>query len=216
LPGTSAAVACLAYASDGATLASGHDDGTVHVWDLAAGKSLSTFRVTAPDGRPARPSSLAFGRKDKALAVVGSSLDNKGTGSVWDWALAKRLGTVPAVASIMADVAWTPDGKALLVASKNDGVRWFDLSTDKDLGPLSCRDGNAFWCVAVSPDGRRAAATSQIGTVAVWDLANKQQIASLQGHAAGAFGLSFDKDSRTLAVGYSNNGWIKLGHRFRQ
>lgn len=50
--------------------------------------------------------------------------------------------------------------------------------------------------VAASPDGRRIAAGSMSGAVAVWDAATGQLLHSLPGHFKPVRGLAFTPDSR--------------------
>ena len=63
--------------------------------------------------------------------------------------------------------------------------------------------------VAFSPDGTLLASASLDNTIKLWDVATKENIASLEGHTDGVFSVAFSPDGTMLASG-SLDGTLKL------
>ena len=103
-------------------------------------------------------------------------------------------------------VAFSPDGQRLAVAS-HIGVWLYDVATSRELAllPTSLRVNS----LAFSPDGTTLASGSYEGTVLLWDVATREQRATLEGHTYGVNSVSFSPDGTTLASGW-DDGTITL------
>ncbi len=110
LKGHADSVLSVSYSPDGRTLASGSDDGTVKLWDVASGAekvtlkghALSVWSVSfSPDGR-----TLASGSLDKTVKL-------------WDVASGAEKVTLKGHADSVLSVSFSPDGRTL--ASGGDG-----------------------------------------------------------------------------------------------
>jgi WD40 repeat protein len=66
-------------------------------------------------------------------------------------------------------VAFTPDGRSLLVRRPRNRVQLWDVATGSQLGEWSWRL-DSVTCLAVAPDGLTAVAGARHGRVVVWDL----------------------------------------------
>jgi WD40 repeat protein len=167
-------ITCLSLASDGRTLATGADDGSIKIWDVAAARetrSLSAHRGSVY--------SVCFDPAGKRLISAGNR-----EARVWDAGTGKSLREWPASYTLVASAIFTPDGKEALTAAWDGSARLLDTRTGTQLarfGGLGGLDGVLLhpdtYCLALWSTGRR---------IALYDLdlrppnaAARQRIASL-------------------------------------
>ena len=204
----------LAFSPDGHTLASGNDDGSIRLWDVAdpahpspLGPSLTTGTVPVQ--------SVAFSPGGHTLA--SGSLD--GTVRLWDVAdpahpspLGPSLttGTVP-----VQSVAFSPGGHTLASGDHDGTIRLWDVADPAHprlIGPI-LTGGGVVKSVAFSPGGHTLASGSLDGTVRLWDIADPAQPSPLGQRLSGGTGavvaVAFSPGGHTLASG-SLDGTIRL------
>ena len=87
---------------------------------------------------------------------------------LWDWKKGKRLREFEGHTAWIADVAFTPDGRHLVTASKDKTVRIWDVETGLSVAKLT-DPTNWLTSVAVTPDGRRVLAGCVNRKIYVWD-----------------------------------------------
>ena len=150
-------VTAVAYAPDGATVASGGYDGTIKLWRVADGMLLRTLTGhQAPPsfyGKPAAIRSLAFSPDGATLASAG----NESTVKVWRVADASVIQTLSAAFAGTpgclngCGVAFSPNGQMLGVATTGvtfaGGLRIWRVA---DWAPLF--DSTQYGPFAFSPD----------------------------------------------------------------
>ena len=199
----------VAIAPDGSWLASGHEDGSVRIWDRATGQERAvltgqaeavTAVAIAPDG-----SWLASGD----FAVV----------RIWDRAtgqeravLTRRRGRgiLAAQGGWVTAVAIAPDG-SWLASGDFGAVRIWDPATGEQRAVLTDVTGppGMAKAVAIAPDGSWLAALSDEGSVRIWDRATGQLRAVLIGRTEERRGVLSPHAGWVKAVAIAPDGsWL--------
>ena len=213
----SSAVSALAFSPDGKYLVAGFGSkrqyrggnfpAPLKVWEVATRRPIgrlnghANFCVSldfSPDGRL-----LASGSRD-------------GTAILWSTAAWKKVQRLenPDRDTIMGqsgrrgaveDVAFSPDGKTLALASFEGTVQLWDVATGKLLKTLKGHSSGV-GAVAFSPDGRTLASGSHDQTVRVWNVETRRELLQLDPGSID-FGqvrtLAFSPDGRQLLAGGS-------------
>jgi len=97
----------------------------------------------------------------------------------------------------VASVAFSPDGKRLASASKDQTVKVWNAATGQETLTLKGHSTSVL-SVAFSPDGKRLASASNDGTVKVWDAMSGQETLTLK-HANWVWSVTFSPDGKRLA-----------------
>ena len=117
-------------------------------------------------------------------------------------------------------LAFSPDG-ALVLAARNAlsarGVfvlSFWDAVSGREMGvmpedPEHIEHTGAISCLAFSPDGRTLATGSLDHSIRLWNLANRQRVAALQGNLTEVWSLAFTPDGQSLVSG-AKDGGVKL------
>jgi WD40 repeat protein len=174
----------------------------LQVWDLATGHKVRTLTFKGHSG----PFRVAFNKDGKRLATA---LEGKKV-MVWDLATGQEIFTLGSIKGSVADMAFSPDGARLAVASgvaseqgpsprKGWGeVRVWDIASAKELLTLKGHT-NLVKSVAFSPDGKRLATGSDDKTVRVWEAVSGQGVLTLREHTDGVLDVVFSPDGKRLA-----------------
>ena len=174
-----------AWSSNGSYVASGGQDGYVHIYN-SEGIHSGTIEMTE------WINALAWSPEESVLAI--------GSG--------KRLTIVNTDGEVLFDyddqpstvtaIAWSIDGSRVGISAYG-GVGWHDVS-----GPRSGRRKRFDWkgsllALKVSPDGKWACAGAQDSEVHLWKLWNGKDL-SMRGYPSKIEKIAFSDDSRWLAV----------------
>jgi WD40 repeat protein len=206
----SAAVEGVAYHPDGTRFATCSDDGTIKLWDSAAGHELLTLSSHAgpvfqidysPDGK----------------RLASASLD--GTAKVWDVQTGETLFTLSGHTDAVGDVAFSPDGKYLATTSDDKTAKVWDAGQVRLT--LSGYQGFVNY-VTFSPDGNLLAAGGEDGTVKIWDVATLlaeaqaasadtagRELVNLPSGGGSHNGSAFSPDGKLIATG-TESGLVKV------
>jgi WD40 repeat protein len=186
----------VAYSPDGKWLASGGDDKTVLIWDLASRQTtgLPVF-VAGTVGLLGTPL-----KQGPLLAACALSAGE-----------AQPLRRLEGHTDAVYRLAFSPDGKYLATTGYDGRVILWDTTTWQ----AHWTQHNHFpqsWSVAFSPDGRYLAAgcgSLHQGRVVLWETATGREVHMLKGHSNVVAGVAFSLDGRYLASA-SFDGTVKL------
>jgi RNA polymerase sigma factor (sigma-70 family) len=198
----SEAVMSVAFSPDGKTLASGSQDGTAKLWNVATGKERATLKghsclsvAFSPDG------------KTLASAIIGSPTAQEVVVKLWDVTTGTERAALKGN-SVCPDGLWTvafsPDGKTLASATADGTIKLWDVATGNEQATLQV---HAYY-LAFSPDGKTLAWTSG-DEIELWDVATGKERATLQGHTGFVRSVAYSPDGKTLASA-SDDKTIKL------
>jgi WD40 repeat protein len=206
-------VASLAFSPDGKVLACAKGNGSILLWDVAAGTELPP--LPSPDGGVAR---IAFSPDGTLLASAGQ-VNNGAVVRIWKVATGQLLFTSHTPGSWMAwCVAFSPDGKTLAAGLENGEVRLFDVDMTREIpgrfgwqvATLAGHGGKVRW-LGFHPDGRSLVVAGALTdhTVCVWDLATRKQ-RRLPGHDSEVLTGAWRADGRLLITAGSLDGMVRL------
>lgn len=187
-------VLALAWFPGQLVLATGSNDRTVRLWDLAANTSR-TFCTLSSKIR-----GVSWSPTGDRLALG----EENGGVSVWD----VRSGTLLRQATVhkksVYKPCWSSDGK-LLVTSSGDGT--IKVLTSDKLALLDSWDShsNIVYEITMSPDGNLIASASADKTVRIWNLARRTETAILEGHTASVLAVQFSPQGDILASASAPN-----------
>jgi WD40 repeat protein len=153
-------------AEESSYLASGAEDGSVVVWDLASGMARYKFLNPLLGYWGYGIRSLAFSPDDAVLVTGG----DQGYLSRWDLATGEELPRVQTQYGLLFAIAFSPDGGKLASACGDGTVQVWDFTGEEPL-PLALLKGHAYgaWSVTWTADGQRLATSAGDGMVKLWD-----------------------------------------------
>ena len=186
------AIRGLAYDRTGQTLVIGDERGVTRLWDIRA--HLPTALPAPPPGSL----SLAFGLPGGA----GAGMPDAGAPAPRDVALGESIpdGRSVRVGPLVAAVA--PEGGAAAVAGPGGRVVLFVNREGLLRRVREFRlEGQAVLCLALSPGGKRVAAGTRDGGIALLDPDSEAPPAILKGHVGEVNALAFRRDGALLASG---------------
>ena len=176
IEGHAGAVTGVAFSADSAKLATGGQDKTFRVWNVADGQALGKVETAAP------VNAVAFVVDSTQIATGGA--DN----IIRIWALpaveppAEPQKPVKEIGGhggpVTSLVALAPNGAQLLSGSQDGTARVWDVNGGNQVRQMN--HGGPVTSVAARADGQRVASASSNNSAKLWD-ANGQPVAELKG-----------------------------------
>ena len=120
--------------------------------------------------------------------------------------------------ALIADWAFSPDGRILALAMTGGHIVFLDAATGKERSRFLAMDTNGLFTrgdyffhvtkVAFSPNGQWLAAGGEDGFLRIWDVATRRELHRLHGHERDTQTLGFSADGRRLVSFGSGEGFV--------
>jgi hypothetical protein len=188
-------VRSLAFAPDGARLATAGYDGMVRVWHAGTGKPLWQQDCGGLLDLELQAPLVAFSPDGKTLAVSAYHSIR-----LWDAATGKELRSfrLPFM-QLGGTLGFSADGQMLIATGDRGALGRWRPATSEQITALVL-PGDTGSTIAVSPDGKLAAATGYHGWLTLWDLDAGRQLMALRKTEGTPYRLAFSPCGRYLAV----------------
>ncbi len=198
----------LAFSPDGQILASGGQDKTIRLWNPHTGKNITVFR-----GHSNGIAYLYFSIDGLTLTSMSW---RDGELRVWNVKTGQTESTLVDMPPDAYPIAISPDVQTLAIREKNGTIQLWDTKTAEYKTTLTGHkwEIDSWWayndelpepgginCVAFSPDSKILASGSDDSTIRLRDTKKGKHKATLLGHQAWVYSITFSPDGNTIASG---------------
>jgi len=155
---------CTAFSPDGKTLASGHRDGAIRLWDVSGGRLV--LRDTVSDVHWGGVGGLDYSPDGEILA----SVDWGGGVNLWD-ASGERMHRLDYLGRHDArayDVRFSPDGGILATGDNNGAIKLWPVGKKPPKATNLTSHTASISSLVFSPDGTKLLSSGSDGRVIVW------------------------------------------------
>ncbi|MCA9127218.1 MAG: protein kinase, partial [Planctomycetales bacterium] len=199
--GQGAQVHSLAFSPTGDLLLSGGWNGSLKLWDLSSLAELEDF---SGHSKNSRVHAVAFA-PNGAWFVSGSSENEL---FVWDARKRRKIGELVGHDDHIHSVVISGDGR-WIVSAGHYSVRVWDAKSHTEVTTFPRSMIQDDFSLAFHPNNHWLAAGSDLGTITIWDVAQRQRVKQLVGHSDEIHAVAFSPDgSRMASAAFDNR--VKL------
>lgn len=185
----------LAMSRDASVAVSGHQSGTVIVWDLKTNTARSVLT-----GHPWTIAGLAVS-PDGTRAVSG---DIDGTLKLWDIVSGKLVRSWHGHERGAYGIVFTADGRHLVTGSGDYTIKLWDLEAQTEVRRFDGHSGTVY-ALTLSADGKRLLSASLDGTARLWDFDTGRELASFDPMTGPIYSLAFGPGGEIITGGYDRS-----------
>ena len=186
----------VAFSPSGRLLASGSDDKTFRLWEVAQRRKETEIKQHLVNGLPTAVKAVAFSPDERLLVTAGKHV------KVWSVRTLKEI--VAFRHRKVSALAFSSDGKYLAVGESNSKapgrVKIWDFPKRKSVAVLEA-DSTSVTSVAFSPDNQTLASGERQGHIKLWTVPDWQLRGTISRAGPTISSLDFTPDSKTLAAG---------------
>ncbi|MCB0033510.1 MAG: hypothetical protein KDE51_05815 [Anaerolineales bacterium] len=205
LPGHSDAVVALDFLPGGNRAITGVYSevapAELTVWDLETGQMISRFGNTA-EGNRSGLSSLAVLPDGNTVIVGIYRFADVDTPQFILWDIENEEMIQPfqtATGSSISDIAISPDERSALLASYDDNIYLFDLSTNEIVRELSGHETDVL-SVVFSADGKTAVSSSGDDSIIWWEVSTGRILNRFKGHTENVRQVEFLNSNQIVSI----------------
>ena len=194
--GHTGVVSTVRFSPDMRHMASGSEDRSIIVWDIAEPKIAAKL-----EGHSDLVSTVAWSHDGKRLA--SGSWDRKV--KVWDRETGSEVKELTGHSSEIMSVAFSPDGALLATAAKEGSILLWTTDDFSPAGELTRPQPDGAIDLCFSPDGKTLAAAYVEPGIVLWDIAGNKSIREWVAGTKGTVRVRFIQDGKQLvAAGFDN------------
>ncbi|MCZ4306550.1 hypothetical protein O4G98_17580 [Zoogloeaceae bacterium G21618-S1] len=184
----------VAFSADDSRMATGSADGMLRLWDADTGEAIDP-PIKAHAGAI---TNLTFSADNALVATVGGDT----TVRLWNIATAEAINQALHTRTPVTSVAFSPDGRRLVIGSTDGVMQQLDINTGQPLGPTMAGHEDEITSVAFSPDGTYILSGSGDASLRLWDAKTGDAVGPpMRGHAGPVNSVAFSPDGAQVVSG---------------